>query len=108
MLSGRRLTDVDNIPGGRDIGKGPEGDGSLLHPRDLREVVGEGLDAARRLTPIVLLVRRVVAVLGEAEADADDRRLEVFLHGDDGPERAARAAERAGGAAAAAHGRADG
>src|SRR2546422_5972794 len=87
--------------GGR---KGSRAGSFLPHTRDLREVVGEGLDAARCLAPVVVLVGGVVAVLGEAEADADDRRLEVLLHGDDGADRAALADERGGGAEAEADG----
>src|SRR5262249_4172597 len=75
---------------------------SLLHRRDLGEVVGEGLDATCGLAPVVVLVGGVVAVLGEAEADADDRRLEVLLHGDDGADGAAFADEGGGGAEAEA------
>src|SRR5438876_10438948 len=65
----------------------------LLHLRHVPEVVGEGLDAAGGLAPVVVLVRGVVAVLGEGEADADDRRLEVPVHRDDGADRAALADE---------------
>src|SRR5712691_11530482 len=84
-------------------GRGPGRAGFLPHPRHLREVVGEGLDAAAGLAPVVVLVRGVVAVLGEAEADADDRRLEMLLHGDDGADRAPLADEGGGRAETEAH-----
>ncbi len=51
--------------------------------RDLFEVLDEHLDAACGLAPVVILVLRVVAVLGQAQAEKGDRRLEVFLHRDD-------------------------
>src|SRR5947209_20059228 len=92
LFSGARPVCANTIPGERA--------GFLPHPRDLREVVVEGLDTARGLAPVVVLVGGVVAVLGEAETDADDRRLEVLLHGDDGADRAALADERGGGAEA--------
>src|SRR5256885_7098675 len=69
---------------------------ALLHLRNLREVGDERLDSARRLPPVVVFVRRVIAVLWKAQADAHDRRLEVALHRDDGAYRAAFADERRG------------
>src|SRR5262245_50597929 len=48
------------------------------------EVVGEGRHAAARLTPVVVLVRGVVAVLREREAEEVDRRLEHLLHREHG------------------------
>src|SRR5215510_9408818 len=54
-----------------------------LELRNLLEVLDEHLDAARGLAPVVILVLRVIAVLGQAQAEKGDRRLEVFLHRDD-------------------------
>src|SRR6266850_189944 len=77
--------------------------GRLPHPGDFAEVGDERLHAAAGLAPVVVLVRCVVAVLGEAQADEHDRGLQVLLHGDHGADRAALADEGGGPAEAEVH-----
>jgi hypothetical protein len=94
--------------GGGGAAGGPTAAGGSAHPRAGLEVVDERLDAARRLAPVEVLVGGVVAVLGEAQADEHDRRLEVPLHGDHGADRTSLADEGGGGAEPVAQGGAGG
>src|SRR3989442_1781168 len=66
----------------------------LFHSGDLAEVRHEGLLAALLLAPVVVHVRRVIAVLGQAQSDELDGRLGVLLHGDNGSVRAVPAFRR--------------
>src|SRR6266850_1925087 len=77
--------------------------GGSPHSGDFAEVGDERLHAAAGLAPVVVLVRGVVAVLGEAQADEHDRGLQVLLHGDHGADRAALADEGGGPAEAEVH-----
>src|SRR5262249_23021104 len=54
-----------------------------LELRKLRDELELKLDGACGVAAVVILVFRVVAVLGQAQAEKGDRRLEVFLHRDD-------------------------
>src|SRR6185437_5969637 len=47
---------------------------------DLVEIAAEHLHAARRLSPVEVLVDRVITVLGERQPQEDHRRLQEPLH----------------------------
>src|SRR5262245_17198345 len=57
--------------------------------RDLVEITAEKLHAAPRLAPVVVLVDRVVAVLGQRQAQESDRRVQCLAHGQDRADRPA-------------------
>src|SRR5262249_6957335 len=62
---------------------------SWLDLADALDELCERRDATPRLVPVVVLVRGVVAVLGQRETHEDDRALQDLLHEDDGADRPA-------------------
>src|SRR5215472_17637226 len=66
---------------------------SWLDLADALDELCERRDATPRLVPVVVLVRGVVAVLGQGETHEDDRALQDLLHEEDGADRPALAHE---------------
>ncbi len=56
--------------------------GRLIHLTYRVEEFREGFDAHSELSEVVVLVRGVIAVLGQAESHHGDGRFQVFVHGD--------------------------
>src|SRR5687767_13633295 len=48
----------------------------------LIEVADKHLYTTRCLSPVIVLIRGMIAVFGEAEAEEDNWRFEIFLHRD--------------------------
>ena len=59
----------------------------LSHLRQFRKIMREGLHAAGGLAPVEVFVRRMVAMLRQAEPHKQDRHLPGFLHRDHGADR---------------------
>src|SRR5262249_6532733 len=57
---------------------------SSLEFRDFLEIFDEHFDTASGLAPIIILVFRVIAMFGDAQAYKGDRGFEMFLHCHDG------------------------
>src|SRR5215470_13975165 len=62
---------------------------SWLDLADALDELRERRDASASLVPVVVLVRGVVAVLGQGETHEDDRALQDLLHEEDGADRSA-------------------